>query len=635
MGDFDVKLANSQEELKKFTKNLLKDVQAFELMLKKAWFEKGVYKIGAEQEFCLVDKNYKPLPINLKVLEKTGMENLSPELAKFNLETNATPQKFEKDALSKMEKEIDSDLKKVEKVAQKYEADIVVTGILPTVRKFDVERENITPINRYFALMDALREMRGEEFLINIDGIDELNIKLNSGITEAANTGFQVHLQVNPDDFAHKYNIAQAIAGPVLASAVNSPLLFGKRLWHETRIALFQQAIDTRVSDEHIRDRQPRVTFGTDWVKEGILDIFKEDILRYRVLLGADFEEDSLEMVKKGQTPKLKALTVHNSTVYRWNRPVYGISDNGKPHMRIEARMFPAGPSILDEMANAAFWLGLMEGYADQLDDITKHITFDQAKANFYAAARGGMTKQYTWFDNKQYYAKDLILKELLPVARYGLQLRNINSKDIDKYLGVIENRVKKEITGASWILQTYNKFKDKATKEEILSTITMHTINNQKKDKPIHQWQIPNLKDLPHWHPSQLLVEEVMKTDVLSVQPNDIVEFVADMMDWAKLRYVPVEDNKGNFVGLVTARSLLKILRRLSGKQKLKDFKVTDVMLDNPKTIRPEQKLKEAIKIMDKNKLGSLPVVQNGKLVGMLTETEFFHLSRRIFERF
>jgi len=635
MGDFNVKLATTKAEIKKFTKNLLKDVQAFELMLKDDWFEKGISKIGAEQEFCLIDKNFKPLPLNLEVLEKAKMDNLSPELAKFNLETNASPQDFNASALSNMEKEINEDLHKVAKVAKEFNADIIMTGILPTVRKFDIERGNITPIDRYFALMDALRDMRGEEFLINIHGIDELNIKLNSGMIEAANTGFQVHLQVDSQDFAKKYNIAQAIAGPVLASAVNSPLLFGKRLWHETRIALFQQAIDTRVSDEHLRDRHPRVTFGTDWVKNDITDIFKEDILRYRVLLGADFEEDSLKMVQKGITPKLKALTVHNSTIYRWNRPVYGISSNGKPHLRIEARMFPAGPSVLDEMANAAFWLGLMEGYADQLDDITKFITFDQAKANFYAAARGGLSKQYTWFNGKKHYAKDLILNEMLPVAEHGLKLHKIKQSDIDKFLNIIRERVEKELTGSNWMLQTYNRFKDKASKEEILSTITMHTVKNQKAGLPVHQWAIPELKDLPHWHPAKLLVEEVMKTDVLSAQPDDIVEFVADMMDWAKLRYVPIEDDKGKFVGLVTARALLKTLRQQSTGKKLKDLKVKDIMLKNPLSIQPHQKLSDAIKIMDKHKIGSLPVVQNHKLIGMLTETEFFHLSRRLFERF
>jgi len=635
MGDFEVRMASSKAEITKFTKNLLKDVQAFEYMLEQDWFEKGIARIGAEQEFCLVDKNYKPLSISLEILEKAQMDNLSPELAKFNLETNASPQVFDKKCLSEMENEILSDLNKVEKISKKFNADIVMTGILPTVRKFDIERDQITPIDRYFALMDALRDMRGEEFLINIHGIDELNIKLNSGLIEAANTGFQVHLQIEPQDFVKKYNIAQAIAGPVLASAVNAPLLFGKRLWKETRIALFQQAIDTRVSAEHLRDRHPRVTFGTKWIKDSVMDIFKEDIVRYRVLLGADFEEDSLEMVRKGKTPKLKALTVHNSTIYRWNRPVYGISENGQPHLRIEARMFPAGPSVLDEMANAAFWLGLMEGYANQLDDITKYIDFEEAKDNFYAASQGGMDKQFTWFNHKKYYPKDLILNELLPVARKGLKIMNVNAKDIDKYLGVIEKRVKKAVTGSDWILDVYRKFQDKASKEEILTLITMQTIENQKLGLPVHEWKIPDFNKLPHWHPSKLLVEEVMKTDILSVHPTDVVEFAADIMDWAKLRYLPVESEKGKFVGLVTAKALLRVLRKLATDKSLKDLKIKDIMIKNPVSVGPSQKIEEAMKLMEKSQVGSLPVIQNKQLIGMLTETEFFYLSKRLFKRF
>ncbi len=634
MGDFNVKMANSQSELKKFTRNLLKDVQAFEYMLDNNWFETGVTRIGAEQEFCLTDKNSKPYSRNTDILEAANMDNLSPELARFNLETNATPRKFEKNALSLMEKEILSDLKKISEIAARFDAGIILTGILPTLRKFDVERENITPIDRYYALMDALREMRGEEFVINIHGIDELNIKLNSGLIEAANTGFQVHLQVDPGDFVKYYNIAQVIAGPVLASAVNAPMLFGKRLWKETRIALFQQAIDTRVSEEHIRDRHPRVTFGTDWVRDSVMDIFKEDILRYRVLLGADFEEDSLKVVKEGKTPVLKALTVHNSTIYRWNRPVYGISGNGKPHLRIEARMFPAGPSVIDEMANAALWLGLMIGYAAKYDDITRYIKFSQAKENFYSAARGGLSKQFTWFNGEKIYADKLILKELIPVAEEGLKQMNIDAEDIDRYMTVIRERVKKLTTGSDWMIQVFNKFEGKASKEEIMSLITCHSIKNQKKSLPVHKWKIPDIQDLPHWHPSKLLVEEVMMTDVLSVQPDDIVELAADMMNWAKIRYVPVENEKGEFTGLLTSRNLLRTLRKFDAK-KFKNLKVKDIMISSPATIQPEQKVEDAMKIMEENKIGSLPVIHNGKLVGMLTETEFFHLSRRLFERF
>ncbi len=635
MGDFNVKMGNSEKELREFTRHLLRDVQALEKMLDEEKFESGIYKIGAEQEFCLVDKNYKPYPINLKILEEAQMDNLSPELAKFNLETNASPQNFEGDAISKMEEEIVEDLDTIRNIAQKHHGDIILTGILPTIRKFDVSRDNITPIDRYYALMDSLRQMRGEEFLINIYGLDELNIKLDSGMIEAANTGFQVHLQVDPDDFVKKYNIAQAIAGPVLATAVNAPLLFGKRLWRETRIALFQQAIDTRVSTEHIREHHPRVTFGTDWVKNSVLDLFREDILRYRVLLGADFEEDSLEMVRQGKTPILKALTVHNSTVYRWNRPVYGISGNGKPHLRIEARMFPAGPTVIDEMANTAFWLGLMEGYSNQLDDITKYMLFDEAKDNFFAAARSGIAKNFTWFHHKRIPIKELILKELLPIAKEGLQSKNINKNDIDKYLEIIEERITKETTGSHWMLNTFKEFQEKASKEEILSLITEKTIENQKEEIPIHQWKIPELNDLPHWKPSDLLVEEVMQTDILTVQPDDIVEFVADMMDWAKIRYVPVENNKGNFVGLITSRNVLRTLRKMTDDESLKDFKVKDIMIQKPKTIEPNKKVEEAMEIMDQIKVGSLPVIQKNKLIGMLTEADFFQLSKRLFKRF
>ncbi len=634
MGDFNVHKANSPEEIARFTRYLLRDVQALEYMIDQGWFEQGNVHIGAEQEFCLVDKNFKPLPENQMFIRELKMDNLSPELARFNLETNVTPQAFGGKSLSLIEAEILDDLARIRKFARERNADIILTGILPTVRKFDVERENITPIDRYFALMDALRELRGQEFIININGIDELNIKLQDGLIEAANTGFQVHLQVSAEEFRHKYNIAQAVAGPVMAVAVNSPLLFGKRLWNETRVALFQQAIDTRVSSEHIRDRHPRVTFGTNWINDSILDIFKEDILRYRVLLGADIPYDSLETVKQGQVPQLKALTVHNSTIYRWNRPVYGISSNGKPHLRIEARMLPAGPTVADEMANAALWLGLMEGYAAEMDDVRKHMRFEHAKDNFYSAARSGLSKKFTWFDGKKYYIDDLLKNELIPMARKGLKSRGIDTGDIERYLGIIEERVEAGQTGAKWMLDTYEKFEESASREEIMTLITANSIKNQENEIPVHRWKLPDMQELAHWHPSQLLVEEVMNTDVISVHPEDIVDLVADMMNWAKLRYVPVENHQGEFVGLVSSRILLKTLRQMVLNNNFKDLRIKDIMLKDPIVIEPHKKLEEAVDLMDANKIGSLPVVHNGKLVGMLTETEFFHLSKRLFNR-
>ena len=236
--------------------------------------------------------------------------------------------------------------------------------------------------------------------------------------------------------------------------------------------------------------------------------------------------------------------------------------------------------------------------------------------------------------NGKSYYVDDLILNEMLDVAREGLESRNIDKEDIDKYLDIIKERVKKSKTGASWQLNTFSKFKESASREEIMTLITSSTVKYQKKEVPVHKWKLPQLKELAHWHPSQLLVEEVMETDVLSVQPNDIVDLVADMMDWAQLRYVPVENPNGDFAGLVTARNILRYLRQAIHEKDYQDLRVKDIMITDPITIEPYEELKKAVELMDENRIGSLPVVHKGKLVGMLTETEFFHLSRRLFNR-
>ncbi|MCB0806783.1 MAG: hypothetical protein KDC05_13370, partial [Bacteroidales bacterium] len=455
MGDFNVKNMSSPAELRNFTQHLLKDIQALEMMLEKGWFETDPIRIGAEQELCLVDRNWKPAPLNLEILEKANNPSLTNELARFNLEINLLPKIFRGSCFSDLEKELDENLKKLRKVTSGFDANVIFTGILPSIRKFDVEMDNITPFDRYYALMESIKKLRGDQYDLKMRGIDELNIKLDSALIEACNTGFQVHLQVTPDEFVRKYNIAQAISAPVLGIAVNSPMLFGKRLWKESRIALFQQSIDTRSSSEHLRDRSPRVMFGNHWADGSILDIYREDIVRFRVLLGANFEQDSMEMVENGQVPKLKALTVHNSTVYRWNRPCYGVSDNGKPHLRIENRILPSGPSIPDEIANAAFWLGLMNGFGDVYQDVTKMIDFDSVRSNFFITANHGLQSNITWLKNKPISVRELIKKELLPIAREGLAKKNVNKKDIDLYLGIIEERNRKNTTGSNWMLDS------------------------------------------------------------------------------------------------------------------------------------------------------------------------------------
>jgi gamma-glutamylcysteine synthetase len=449
MGEQKVKIVKDQKQMQHFVRQLLRDVEALEYMLNHDWFESDIVRIGAEQEMCLVDKDtFKPACINMQALElMKEWEWVGTELAQFNLETNLTPLEFKGNCLSELERENTDGLNKIREVLKQFNAEVVLTGILPTLRKSDLDLKYLTPKPRYFALMESIKEhsLRGDNlFELRLDGIDELHILHDSPLLEACNTSYQVHLQVSPKDYVKMYNIAQLLIAPMISISANSPIVFGRRLWHETRIALFQQALDTRTSRDHLRERSPRVSFGKDWLHESVLEIHREDIARFRVLLGDNVEENSLQAIAKGNVPKLRALQIHNSTVYRWNRPCYGISDNGKPHLRIECRVLPAGPTVVDSTANAAFWLGLMMGYAKQYDDIRKVIGFEDIQDNFYKASKFGFDTKYTWFKDKKVSPKDLILHELLPIAREGLKSREIDNTDIAKYLDIIEDRAKR-----------------------------------------------------------------------------------------------------------------------------------------------------------------------------------------------
>ena len=369
MGEQKVSQVKGQRQMQKFVKSLLADVQALEYMLDNKWFEDDIVRIGAEQEMVMVHKStLKPACIAVEALDSMKEYDwVETELAKFNLETNLTPRELKGNCFSELQKENGGKLDMIQAKLDKLDAFLVLTGILPTLRKEHMEMENLTPMKRYKALMVAIHDLLPkEEFELRLIGIDELLIKHNSPLLEAVNTSFQVHLQVASSSFVKMYNIAQALTGPIIAISSNSPIVFGKRLWHESRIAMFQQSIDTRASHDHMREKSPRVSFGKDWLHESVLEIYKEDIAQFRVLLSSDVTEDSLEMIRDGKVPKLRALQVHNSTVYRWNRPCYGISDNGKPHLRIENRVIPSGPTNIDAVANACFWLGAMVGMAEE-----------------------------------------------------------------------------------------------------------------------------------------------------------------------------------------------------------------------------------------------------------------------------
>ncbi len=633
MGEQRVSLLKGDDHMGAFVKQLLDDVQALEYMLDHDLFETGITRIGAEQEMCLVNKDtLKPAPIAMKALSRMKEYPwVETELAKFNLETNLTPREFKGKALSALENENSSYLKKISKKLNELDSELILTGILPTLRKFHLDMKFLTPKKRYHALMESINsQLIGQSYELRLLGIDELLVRHDSPLLEACNTSFQVHLQVAPKDFVKMYNISQVLAAPCIAISANSPIVFGRRLWHESRIALFQQALDTRTTHDHLRERSPRVNFGSDWLKESVLEIYREDIARFRVLIASDIKEDSINMISKGKIPKLRALQVHNSTVYRWNRPCYGISPNGKPHLRIENRVFAAGPTVIDEVANAAFWFGCMIGLADEVKDITTQIDYADIRDNFSKAARYGIDSKFTWFKDRKISSIDLVRKVLLPIARRGLKSQKIDSKDIDKYLGVIEGRCKTHMNGARWQLRAYTRLKKETTADEALSCLTSAIIQNQKTEKPVHTWKMPKLSDFQNYQASEMTVEEFMITDLFTVQKDDIIQLVAEMMDWRNIRYTPVEDKNGALVGLVTSRILLHHLIR-NAKLKKDEVVVKDIMITNPITISPDELILTARDMMRDNEIGCLPVVKDGELVGLITAMDFLKISGRL----
>jgi hypothetical protein len=364
----------------------------------------------------LVDSAMHLAPLITEILEDAKDGRLTPEIGRFNIEANLTPLDFSGDCLSRLENELREVVAIVKKSAGKFNADAVLCGILPTIQESDLIEANLTPSPRYTEMNRILTALHGSERLVHIKGLDELRLHLKDTFIEFCNTSFQIHLQVGINEFVKYYNWAQAITAPVLAAAVNSPPLLGHRLWHETRLALFQHAVDERSPTHHARNRQARVTFGRDWARNSILDVFHEDVERYRIIFARELEENSVESLASGKIPQLQAWRMHNGTIWRWNRPCYGVM-NGKPSLRIEARFLPAGPTILDEMANAVFFLGLMMALPEEFGDATEKMSFDDAKNNFFSAARFGLKSQIVWLDGESYRAKNLILDELLPRA--------------------------------------------------------------------------------------------------------------------------------------------------------------------------------------------------------------------------
>ena len=633
MGEQDVREQSRAEEIRVFLRHLLKDVRAFEQMLEEERFETGVRRIGAEQELFLVDQLWRPAPIATEVLEVLDDPHFTTELARFNLEFNLDPHVFGGSCLRDMEWQLGELLGKAREAAQQCGGDVVLAGILPTLKKTDLELINMTPNPRYYALNDAMNRLRGGAYEFYLQGLDELQLHHDSILVEAANTSFQVHFQVSPNEFARLYNAAQAVAGPLLSATANSPMLFGKRLWAETRIGLFQQSIDTRRSTPHLREQTPRVSFGRHWVKSSALEIFQEDITRFRALLSTEIEDDPFEELQNGRAPSLKALRLHNSTVYRWNRVCYGISD-GLPHIRIENRLLPSGPTTRDEMANAALWFGLISGVLERYGDIAEHMPFDDARSNFLAAARHGIDSQLAWCGRDPAPADRLMLEELLPLAREGLEVSGLDAENIDFYLGVIEDRVRSRRTGAQWLLQSMAALADKGPMAERLSAVTAATAARQRDGNPVSTWELARLDEGAGWKQSYATVEQCMATDIVTVNEHEPIDLVANMMVWKNIRHVMVEDAENRLVGLVSQRKLLSLVGTYHPEERDDPMPVSEIMQRNPVNVTPETPTVDAIELMRKNGWACLPVVKDEHLVGVLTESQLMFIAGELLEQ-
>jgi CBS domain-containing protein/gamma-glutamyl:cysteine ligase YbdK (ATP-grasp superfamily) len=627
MGEHDITPQADPARQRRFTQALLQDVRVLERMLDAGRLESGVSRIGAEQEVFLVDASGQAAPVASEVLARLGDAHYTTELARFNLEMNLDPVRLGPGSLDALRSQLEGLLDRAREAAALSGAQLALTGILPTLRRSDLGLGNLSPEPRYCALDEAVRTLRGSGHEMRIRGPDELILKHDSVMFEACNTSFQVHLQVDPHDFARAYNAAQLVAAPVLAAATGSPLLLGRRLWRETRIALFQQSVDTRASGYHLQERSPRVTFGRAWLREGALEIFREDAVRFRVLLSREPDEDSAAVFEQGGVPRLRALGLHNGTVWRWNRPCYGVQD-GKAHLRIENRTLPSGPSVLDELANAALWIGLVLGVSADMPELHSRFDFDEARANFVAAARLGLAAQLAWPGGRSVPAGELLL-ELLPLAREGLRSRALPSAEIERYLGIVEERVRTGRTASEWLLGSFSALRGQGTPWERLCSLTLGAIAREKEGRPVHEWTPARLAEAGGSRQYER-VEQFMTTDLFTVHPDEVVDLAASLMEWKRIRHVPVEDTDGRLVGLVTYHHILHLVARRPGEPALT---VRDIMISDPVTVTPETGTLEAIERMRLAATTCLPVVQDGRLVGIVTEHDFTLVAKKLLE--
>lgn len=479
------------EDRRKYREKVRRSLDVFARMLRDHRFEDHPSQVGVEIELNLVDGRGAPSMHNADVLEAIADPAWATELGQFNIEINVPPRRLDGDALAGLEQEIRANLNRADASARSTGSRLMMAGILPTLQERDMHEGTISSNARYRVLNEQIFAARGEDMRIAISGAERLLTHAGSITPEAACTSVQLHVQVSPDDFANYWNAAQAIAGVQVAVAANSPFLFGRRLWDETRITLFEQATDTRPDELKQQGVRPRVWFGERWITS-VFDLFEENIRYFPALLPLCDEEDPVAVLEDGGCPQLSEMSLHNGTVYRWNRPVYDVVD-GMPHLRVENRVLPAGPTVADVIANAAFYYGLLRAMAEAQRPIWTQMSFATAAESLHEAARHGLDAKLYWPGLGEVPAAELVLRRLLPLARAGLARWGVADTHADRLLGIIEQRCLTGQTGAAWQTGMVQALTERGgvDRAEALRLMTQRYIEHMHTNEPVHTWPI------------------------------------------------------------------------------------------------------------------------------------------------
>jgi hypothetical protein len=482
----------SGEDRQRYRQKVRTCLDVFARMLREARFDSDRRSIGLEIELNLTDEQGDPAMANARALEAIADADFQTELGQFNVEINVPPRLLEGGIASELEEAVRGSLNRAEERARTVGAHMMLIGILPTVMDRHLTADSFSDNPRYELLNQQIFAARGEDLEISISGVERLQTFADTIAPEAACTSVQLHQLVDPEAFASYWNAAQAIAGPQVAIAANSPFFFGKELWRETRIALFEQATDTRPEELKAQGVRPRVWFGERWINS-IFDLFEENVRYFPALLPVCEDEDPVDTLQRGDTPSLPELRLHNGTVYRWNRPIYDVVRE-RPHLRVENRTLPSGPSVVDIAANAAFYYGLIRTLVEEERPLWSRMSFQAAEDNFHAGARDGIDARLYWPGVGEVPATELVLRRLLPAAHEGLERAGIDAADRDRLLGVVERRCVTMQNGAAWQAAAFHRLYegDKLDRLEALRRMTVTYREHMHANEPVHEWPLP-----------------------------------------------------------------------------------------------------------------------------------------------